>query len=174
MGKAPPVADLGGQRQRPQLADAPVGGQANYGVGKGRLGGGLREVGLDIGDLGVAAGCHRSVVAEDGLQLVIVEALGAQPALVLAGPAGPGAIDATMPQEKGLQPPQGAAAVTCPGRPGRGTDPGPPPREGWGCGWRPARRRGAAGPGAGSRAGRSRALSPAARGMSEGAITWQA
>jgi len=111
MGKAPPVADLGGQRQRPELADAPVGGQAHYGVGKGRLGGGLREVGLDIGDLGVAAGCHRSVVAEGGLQLVIVEALGAQPALVLAGPAGPGAIDATMPQEKGLQPPQGAAAV---------------------------------------------------------------
>jgi hypothetical protein len=50
-------------------------------------------------------------VAEGGLQLGVVEVLGAQPALVLAGPAGPGAVDATVPQQEGLQPPAGAAAV---------------------------------------------------------------
>jgi hypothetical protein len=50
-------------------------------------------------------------VGEGGLQLVVVELLGAQPALVLAGPTGPGPVDATMPEEEGLQPPAGAAAV---------------------------------------------------------------
>jgi hypothetical protein len=71
----------------------------------------LGQVGLDGGDLGVAAGHQRPVVAEGGLQLGVVKALGAQPALVLAGPAGTGAIDATMAQQEGLQPPAGAAAV---------------------------------------------------------------
>jgi hypothetical protein len=41
----PPVADLGGQRQRTQLADAPVGGQPRHRVGERRLGGGLGQVG---------------------------------------------------------------------------------------------------------------------------------
>jgi hypothetical protein len=50
-------------------------------------------------------------VAEGGLQLGVVKALGAQPALVLAGPAGTGAIDATMAQQEGLQPPAGPAQV---------------------------------------------------------------
>ena len=111
MGKASPVADLGGQRQRPQLANPAVGAQPGHRVGEGRLGGGLGQVGLDGGDLGVSAGRHRPVVGEGGLQLVVVELLGAQPALVFAGPTGPGAVDATMPEEEGLQPPAGAAAV---------------------------------------------------------------
>jgi hypothetical protein len=50
-------------------------------------------------------------VAEGGLQLGIVEALGAQPALVLAGPAGPGPIDTAVAQQEGLQPSAGPAAV---------------------------------------------------------------
>jgi hypothetical protein len=50
-------------------------------------------------------------VAEGGLQLGVVEALGAQPALVLAGPAGPAAVDPTVAQQEGLQPSAGAAAV---------------------------------------------------------------
>jgi hypothetical protein len=50
-------------------------------------------------------------VAEGGLQLGVVELLDAQPALVLAGPAGPGAVDPTMAQQEGLQPSAGAAAV---------------------------------------------------------------
>jgi hypothetical protein len=50
-------------------------------------------------------------VAEGGLQLGVVEVLNAQPALMFAGPAGPGAIDAAVPQQEGLQPPAGAAAV---------------------------------------------------------------
>jgi hypothetical protein len=93
------------------LADAPVGGQPGHRVGERRLGGGLREVGLDGRDLGVAAGRHRPVVGEGGLQLGGVEVLGAQPALVFAGPAGPGTVDAAVAQEKGLQPPAGPAAV---------------------------------------------------------------
>jgi hypothetical protein len=77
VGKAPPVADLGGQRQGTQLPDAAVGGQARDGVGEGRRGGGLGQVGLDGRDLGVAAGRHRPVVGEGGLQLGVVEVLGA-------------------------------------------------------------------------------------------------
>jgi hypothetical protein len=50
-------------------------------------------------------------VGEGGLQLAVVKALGAQPAFVLAGPAGPGAIDATMAQQEGLQPSASPAAV---------------------------------------------------------------
>jgi hypothetical protein len=50
-------------------------------------------------------------VAEGGLQPVVVEVLGAQPALVLAGPAGTGTIDPAMPQQEGLQPSAGPAAV---------------------------------------------------------------
>ena len=88
MVKAPPVADLGGQ--------------PSHRVGEGWLDGGLGQVGLDGRDLGVAAGHHRSVVGEGGLQLGVVEVLGAQPALVLAGPAGTGTIDATVAQEEGL------------------------------------------------------------------------
>ena len=42
---------------------------------------------------------------------MVVEPLGAQPALVLAGPAGTGAIDAAVPQQERLQPSAGAAAV---------------------------------------------------------------
>jgi hypothetical protein len=76
VGKASPVTDLGGQRQRTELADAPVGGQASHRVGERRLAGGLREVGLDGGDLGVAAGHHCSVVAEGGLQRAMVESCG--------------------------------------------------------------------------------------------------
>jgi hypothetical protein len=111
VGKAAPVGDLGGQRQGAQLADAPVGGQARHRVGEGWLGGGLREVGLDGCDLGVAGGCHGPVVAEGGLQLGVVELLGAQPALVLAGPAGTGPINPAVPQQEGLQPSAGPAAV---------------------------------------------------------------
>jgi hypothetical protein len=80
-------------------------------LGERRLHGGLGEVGFDGGDLGVAGGHHRPVVGEGGLQLVVVEALGAQPALMLAGPAGPGPIDPAVPQEEGLQPPASPAAV---------------------------------------------------------------
>jgi hypothetical protein len=54
-------------------------------------------------------------VAEGGLQLVVVEVLGAQPALVLAGPAGPGPLDPAVPQEEGLEPSASPAAVTRPG-----------------------------------------------------------
>jgi hypothetical protein len=111
VGEASPVADLGGHCQGAELTNAAVGGQARHRVGQWRLGGGLGQVGLDGGDLGVAAGHQRPVVAEGGLQLGVVKALGAQPALVLAGPAGTGAIDATMAQQEGLQPPAGAAAV---------------------------------------------------------------
>jgi hypothetical protein len=50
-------------------------------------------------------------VGEGGLQPGVVEVLGAQPALVLAGPAGPGPIDATVPQQEGLQPSASPAAV---------------------------------------------------------------
>ena len=56
VGEAPPVADLGGQRQGTELADAAVGGQATNGVGERRRGGRLGQVGLDGRDLGVAAG----------------------------------------------------------------------------------------------------------------------
>ena len=45
MGEAPPVANLGGQRQRTKLADAPVGVQASHGVGERRLGGCLGQAG---------------------------------------------------------------------------------------------------------------------------------
>jgi hypothetical protein len=100
-----------GQRQGTELADTTVGGQATNGVDQGRLGGGLGQVGLDGRHLGVAGGRHRPVVGEGGLQLGVVEALGAQPALVFAGPAGPGAIDAAVAQQEGLQPSAGAAAV---------------------------------------------------------------
>jgi hypothetical protein len=100
--KRHPVANLGGQRQGAQLADAAGGGQASHRVGEGWLGGRLGQVGPDGGDLGVAAGRHRPVVGEGGLQLVVVEALGAQPALVGAGPAGPSAIDAAVAQQEGL------------------------------------------------------------------------
>src|SRR5918994_5580896 len=111
MGEASPVADLGGQRQGAELADAAVGGQASDGLGEGRRGGGVGQVGLDGGDLSVAAGRHRPVVGEGGLQLGVVEVLGAQPALVLAGPAGTGAVDPAVAQQEGLQPSAGAAAV---------------------------------------------------------------
>jgi len=67
--KRHPVADLGGQRQGAEVADAAVGGQPSYRVGEWWLGGGLGQVGLDGGDLGVAGGRHRPVVAEGGLQL---------------------------------------------------------------------------------------------------------
>ena len=66
-------------------------------LGEGRLGGRVGQVGLDGGDLGVTGGCHCPVVAEGGLQLRVVELLGAQPALMFAGPAGPSAIDAAVP-----------------------------------------------------------------------------
>ena len=42
---------------------------------------------------------------------MVVEVLGAQPALVLAGPAGTGTIDPAVAQQEGLQPSAGAAAV---------------------------------------------------------------
>jgi hypothetical protein len=109
--KRHPVADLGGQRQRPQLANPAVGGQTSHRVGEGRLGGRVGQVGLDGRDLGVAGGRHCPVVGEGGLQLWVVELLGAQPALVLAGPAGPGAIDAAVAQQEGLQPSASPAAV---------------------------------------------------------------
>ena len=109
--KRHPVADLGGHRQRPQLANPAGGGQARHRVGERRLGGRVGEVGLDGRDLGVTAGHHRPVVAEGGLQALVVELVGAQPALVLAGPTSPGAIDPAVPQEEGLQPPAGPAAV---------------------------------------------------------------
>jgi hypothetical protein len=88
-----------------------VGGQASHRVGEGRLGGGFGQVGLDGRDLGITAGRHRPVVGEGGLQLGVVELLGAQPALVLARPAGAGAVDAAVAQQEGLQPSAGAAAV---------------------------------------------------------------
>jgi hypothetical protein len=50
-------------------------------------------------------------VGEGGLELLVVEALGAQPAPVLAGPAGPGAIDTTVPEQQRLQPSASPAAV---------------------------------------------------------------
>jgi hypothetical protein len=50
-------------------------------------------------------------VAEGGLQLGVVEVLGAQPALVLAGPAGPSPVDPAVPQQEGLEPPASPAAV---------------------------------------------------------------
>ena len=52
MREPSPVANLGGQRQRAQLTDTTVGGQASNGVDQGRLGGGLGQVGLDGRDLG--------------------------------------------------------------------------------------------------------------------------
>ena len=55
MREAPPVADLGGQRQGAEPADAAVGGQASDGLGEGRLGGRFGQGGLDGRDLGVAA-----------------------------------------------------------------------------------------------------------------------
>jgi hypothetical protein len=89
VGEPAPVADLGGQRQGTQLADAPVGGQARHRVGQWWLAGGFGQVGLDGRHLGVAGGGHRPVVGEGGLQLGVVEPLGAQPALVFAGQQAP-------------------------------------------------------------------------------------
>jgi len=112
-------------------------------------------------------------VAEGGLQLVVVEVLGAQPALVLAGPAGTGTIDPAVPQQEGLQPSAGAAAVI------DQVGPGPaqvPDRFFMGF-WE---RMATSSPARCRRARRRQSrrsvltLSPAARGMSEGAITWQA
>jgi hypothetical protein len=59
--------------------------------------GGPGQVGLDGRDLGVAGGRHCPVVGEGGLQLGVVEVLGAQPALVFAGPAGTGAVQPRQP-----------------------------------------------------------------------------
>jgi hypothetical protein len=50
-------------------------------------------------------------VSVGGPQLGIVEALSAQPAFVLAGPAGPGPIDTAVPQQERLQPPASPATV---------------------------------------------------------------
>jgi len=50
-------------------------------------------------------------VGEGGLQLGVVEPLGGQPALMLAGPAGPGAIDPSVAQQERVQASAGAATV---------------------------------------------------------------
>ena len=59
VGEASPVADLRGQQQGTQLADTTVGSQAAHRVGERRRGGGLGQVGLDGGHLGVTGRRHR-------------------------------------------------------------------------------------------------------------------
>jgi hypothetical protein len=106
-------------------------------------------------------------VGEGGLQLGVVEPLGAQPALVLAGPAGPSAVDTAVPQQQRLQPPAGTASVVDQVGPGAAQIPDR----------LLARIRDADGDQlAGAVQPRqAAAVTPAAaRGISDGAITWQA
>jgi hypothetical protein len=85
-GEPAPVADLAGDRQRPELGDAAVAGQAGHRVGERPVGEPVPQVGLQRGQLGIPRGQHRPVVAVGGLQRWFVEALGVQPLLMTAGP----------------------------------------------------------------------------------------
>jgi hypothetical protein len=152
--EAAPVADLAGQRQRPEPGDAPVGGQATHRVGERRSVVPAGQVGPDRLQLGVAASQHRPVVGVGCGQGGLLKVLLKQPALV-------GQVQALPPRQ---------------GRPWRSRN--LPSRcrarvrsmtmsararhrsrtaSSWmvGSGWRPAPRPGAAGPAAGSPDGRS-------------------
>jgi hypothetical protein len=112
-------------------------------------------------------------VGEGGLQLGVVEVLGAQPALVFAGPAGTRAVDATVPQQEGLQPPASPAAVI--DQVGAGAAQVPDRLLGRGGDADGDQLASAVQPGQPRQSRRSvLTLSPGALGISDGAITWQA
>jgi hypothetical protein len=98
--EAAPVADLAGQRQRPEPGDAPVGGQATHRVGERRSVVPAGQVGPDRLQLGVAASQHRPVVGVGCGQGGLLKVLLKQPAL---GPA--------VAQQEPAQPVPGAGAV---------------------------------------------------------------
>ncbi len=112
-GEAAPVADLGGQLQRAQPGDAPVGAQAGHLLGERRPGIPAGKVGLDRVQVHITAFEHHPVVPVGGSKRGLVELLGQQPAFVRLGPrGGPAAPHPAVAQQELRAPMPRAGAVT--------------------------------------------------------------